>query len=330
MCITVGSSVYVYSYYTSEGCTGDVEDTYDIEFVTCSYDGISTFLTSYCYAGASAVPTVRPTQQPTPAPIPTGTCSPYSTTNTNYDTQNYDTCFIYSCPGSQLVASGCNAECVGDQYFILLNYDDVEVAVNDDGAGADCGLCAEITYTTTQACQVYSLREGCYGSESCGGEVDVTGGSTSFTIPPTPAPTTPTPFNCAEYTSINTDNDMVNYQTCLISACAGAPLVMSGCNDACVGDQYLRLYNSNGTQVDFNDDGCGSGALALCAQIEYVATGACQLYYLHEGCADDDSCGGVISVTGGRPAEYNSTFAGTGEDIDTKNSHRRHLRTSMR
>ena len=36
---------------------------------------------------------------------------------------------------------------------------------------------------------------------------------------------------------------------CSVYACPGAALTISGCNDYCEGDQYLRLYDSSDTQV---------------------------------------------------------------------------------
>ena len=53
---------------------------------------------------------------PEPPPPPQETsCPAYSTSNTDSDSANYATCLIYSCPGSELVANGCNDACVGDQ-----------------------------------------------------------------------------------------------------------------------------------------------------------------------------------------------------------------------
>lgn len=142
--------------------------------------------------------------------------------------------------------NGCNAECVGDQYFVLYDQAGSEVAVNDDGTSAGCGLCAEIKYSATQACQVYSLHEGCYSDDSCEGEVEVTGGTVTFSLAPTPAPYI---FDCAAYSATNTNSDLSNYVTCNVYACPESTLTLSGCNSACVGDQYLRLYSASGAEV---------------------------------------------------------------------------------
>lgn len=173
-------------------------------------------------------------------------CPSFSVSNTEYDTVNYATCMVYACPGANLVLSGCNANCVGDQYFILFDQQGTQVAVNDDGGGAGCGLCAEISFSTTQSCQVYNLDEGCYSDTSCGGEVTVSGGSVTTSLAPTSAPYT---FDCPVYSTSDSNSDMQNYGTCEVYACPGAALTLSGCNTNCVGDQYLRLYSAAGDEV---------------------------------------------------------------------------------
>jgi hypothetical protein len=47
-------------------------------------------------------------------------CTLYSVTNTNIAQRNYDTCGVYTCPGSTIVISGCGdspGTCIGDQYL---------------------------------------------------------------------------------------------------------------------------------------------------------------------------------------------------------------------
>ena len=239
-------------------------------------------------------------QTPEP-PVVETQCPLYSATNTNSDAENYATCFIYACPGASLVADGCNEACAGDQILSLYSAAGKQLVFNDDGSSAQCGLCSLIEYETTEACQIYSLHEGCYGDESCAGHVEVSGGTVVVSAAPTPSPTKPATFNCLPYETSDTNNDLQNYETCTLFACPGASVLLSGCNAECEGDQYLRLFDSNETQVDYNDDGCGSGSYSLCAQIAYVTSGPCQNYFLHEGCADSETCGGTIVVTGGQP-----------------------------
>ena len=168
-------------------------------------------------ASPSAVPsspTIAPSAVPSsPTLAPTGyqLCAPYSATNTNYDTQNYASCYIYACPGATITASGCastyaGAVCSGDQYLTLVSGSGVSLAVNDDY----CGYCAQLSYMipSTAGCQAYTLREGCYSSGSCTGTIRILGGTvlvptaaptriptispTTPTAAPSPVPTTPT------------------------------------------------------------------------------------------------------------------------------------------
>jgi hypothetical protein len=110
------------------------------------------------------------TQFVEPPPTDITLCPSYSVSNTNYAEQNYASCEVYACPGSTIVISGCGpGACSGDQYLSLYDSSNYQVASNDD----NCGLCSEITYITSQPCQTYSIHEGCYGSNSCGGTLSV-------------------------------------------------------------------------------------------------------------------------------------------------------------
>ena len=216
----------------------------------------------------------------TPQPLPVETkCAAFSATNTQYDSVNYATCFIYACPGATLVADGCNDACEGDTVLILYNSVGSQLVINDDGSSSECGLCSLLSYDTGDAaCQVYSLHEGCYADDTCEGQVEVSGGVVTVSQAPSAAPTAPPTFNCPAYQASDTNNDEQNYDTCELYACPGASLQLSGCNSDCVGDQYLRLYSSSSNeQVDYNDDGCGSGPYALCGDIQYVTSEACQV-----------------------------------------------------
>lgn len=250
-----GYTVYVYG---KSNCAGGLEEQERIEFaqscILTVQNGTSTIKAQSIFTSTSSgdTPSVNPVLTPTHAPTDgddrvSTVCEPFSVSNTDYDTVNYATCSIYACPDADLVLSGCNVECVGDQYFILYNQVNGEVAVNDDGGGGDCGLCAQISFTTTQPCQLYTLHEGCYGDNTCSGQVTVSGGGAVTTsVAPTPSPYT---FDCPAYSASNTNNDLQNYDTCNVYACPGASLKLSGCNGDCTGDQYLRLFSAGGTQV---------------------------------------------------------------------------------
>ena len=100
---------------------------------------------------------------------------------------------------------------------------------------------------------------------------------------------------CPAYSASNTDSAQQNYANCLINASASSVLTISGCS-ACTGDQYLILYDANGTtQLASNDDYCSP-----CSAITYTvpSDSAYQLFQLHEGCYGSSACNGTISVTG--------------------------------
>ena len=67
---------------------------------------------------------------------------------------------------------------------------------------------------TTESCQVYSLHEGCYGDESCSGQVTLQGGYVAQSQVPTPAPTPVSTFSCIPYAATETKDDTQSYSTC--------------------------------------------------------------------------------------------------------------------
>ena len=84
------------------------------------------------------------------------------------------TCSVVLCEGDSVVFSGCEANggsCFGDTVFHLMDPDSVLVA-NGDG---ECGLCSEISFTSTTAgCSVFTLVEKCWtNSQECGGTTAV-------------------------------------------------------------------------------------------------------------------------------------------------------------
>ena len=124
------------------------------------------------------IPSAMSSISPGPTPQPTGylvvTCPPYSTANTLSDTTNYLACSFYACPGATFAVSGCNSNCIGDQYLALADASGNLVASNDDGAASACGLCSAFTYTaSTEVCQLYSVREGCFANTTCAGGITV-------------------------------------------------------------------------------------------------------------------------------------------------------------
>ncbi|CAM9647962.1 unnamed protein product, partial [Ectocarpus fasciculatus] len=93
----------------------------------------------------------------------------FSTSDTNFARENTATCDVELCPGEAVVASTCGSFS-GDTYFRLYRGDD-EVYSNDDS----CGLGSTISYAPfgIAECTLFSLRQGCYGSDSCSGTTQV-------------------------------------------------------------------------------------------------------------------------------------------------------------
>ena len=111
-----------------------------------------------------------------------------------------------------------------------------------------------------------------------------------------------TGITCASYSATSTLSATTSFVTCPISQqlCPGQQLTISGCN-ACSGDQYLILTDSNGNQKAFDDDGCDVGS--KCSLLTYslpISVSSCQSLVIQEGCYSTTSCSGTVtwSITG--------------------------------
>lgn len=147
--------------------------------------------------------------------LQTGTqmCNAGTLTNTGTAVQNFATCNINVCGGTQLFINGCPSSgggssnsngviCQGDTYIKLFkgNAQDVNtdlVAENDNGCGSTAtsnpnGFCSSLRYTVPSSwpCQTLQLRMGCAGVSQCTATYQVSG---VRVIPPSPQPTTATP-----------------------------------------------------------------------------------------------------------------------------------------
>ena len=270
-----------------------------------------------------------PTQapgSPTYAPTSSGYCPAYSASNTYSTTQNYAICSITACAGDTVLMTTLSpGSCNGDSYLRL--YDPStgeELASNDDYSG----LCSQITYSFTSSCRTYELREGCFSSYSCSGQVyyssslvdaptslpsisQAPNAPTQAPGTPTQAPGTPTrapgspsfaptyaPTStgyCPAYSASYTSSATTNYAICSIEACPGDTVLMTTFSPgSCYGDTYLRLYDpSTGYQLAENDQYGGTD----CSQITYTFTASCRTYELREGCWSSYSCGGQVYYT---------------------------------
>lgn len=74
-----------------------------------------------------------------------------------------------------------------------------------------------------------------------------------------------------------------------ILACPGDIVVIDQCN-ACTSDPSLRLINAMGTQVKYEDNGCGDGS--ECTLLRYAVpwSATCQNYTVNQGCFRGHSC----------------------------------------
>ena len=110
-------------------------------------------------------------------------CFPYITILSDQTALAFSPCYIYACPNTRIVANGCNKYCSGDQFFMMFDQSGALVALSDDSSATDdavtnyCnGICSKIDFTPTDeaGCQYYTLKQGCYGDDSCGGATTLT------------------------------------------------------------------------------------------------------------------------------------------------------------
>lgn len=105
-------------------------------------------------------------------------------------------------------------------------------------------------------------------------------------------------FYCQSYFMSNSYSATVKYSVCSIpNICPGVTISVGDCGHSCFGDQYIRLLNSNGTEVANNDDGCGFTAFSSCSSLTFTNTGtSCTKYTLLQGCFGEEACGGTMAV----------------------------------
>lgn len=247
--------------------------------------------------------------------VTTGSCAPYSASNTQSAEVNYATCYISICGGDELEATICGAG-TGDTYLRLFTPSGSQIESNDDA----CGVLSTLTYYSNigNSCMTYALHQGCYSSTSCSGTVSYTITSstrsptmlpTVYTPPTTNAPTISNVQYCPSYAiSTTTDSATVNYDICTVNLCPGDEITMGMCFPGMVGnygDTYIRLYDTvTNTQEVYNDDSCG-----VLSQLSYTAPmsmSSCRDFELREGCFSANmNCGGrvgyQITTHGSRP-----------------------------
>jgi len=127
----------------------------------------------------------------------------------------------------------CNATLIGDPYIRLVNSNGTILVSNDDS----CTLGSEVSYTVT-SCDTYTIREGCFGSGTCSGQVSIAGTNAPTMQPtvvgsaPTQGPSVAPSFApptvggltitmCPAYSATNTNSAQQNYAVCSFTTCGG-------------------------------------------------------------------------------------------------------------
>ena len=184
--------------------------------------------------------------------------------------------------------------------------------------------------------QQYYVIEGCVGLLECSGVAVVRGsdftvqafqptalptqGPTfprgSPTAVPTRRPSSPRPtmsptnnLFCPAYRTLGTMTDVFNARSCGVQMCSGESMTASMCGNVfpgayCRGNTTLRLMDQSGVTLVTDDTSAALRAVCKnmwgerCAQLSYTApiTAGCQVYQIVEGCLQQGSCAGMISV----------------------------------
>jgi V8-like Glu-specific endopeptidase len=263
-------SCNVVNVCTETGCRGE-----DVTYVRPAVEG-------YC----AVAPSARLCTGLPPPPPPPANSFTYNATNTNNATVNTTNRVVSLTAGQRLTVATCGltgASFSGDTWLRLNGPAGAEVASNDDACGGR-GSSLSFTATTTGN---HEIRAGCYSSGSCGGTVVWTIESGN---PPPPVGGTLT------FSATNTNSAQQNTTNRDITLSAGQQLAFGTCTvqgASGVGDTFLRLYNSAGVQVSFNDDACGTLSYATYT----VPAGAGGTYQLRAGCYSNNSCSGTVAWT---------------------------------
>ncbi|WP_164017155.1 vWA domain-containing protein [Pyxidicoccus trucidator] len=222
--------------------------------------------------------TAYPCSSSTSCPMPytgtTGNKYTFSVSGTNNATVNTANQGIYLLAGETLTVGTCGvtgASATGDTSMRLFGLTGTEVAASDDG----CGLLSKITYTAP-ATGTYQVRVGCFANNPCSG-------TAAYTI-----------SGAFNYSAANTSNATVNTTNRPVYLRPGQRIQVGTCTvpgSSGVGDTFLRLFGSTGTQVALNDQACGN-----LSYISYLVptTGAGQSE-VRAGCFSSLSCSGTVS-----------------------------------
>jgi len=158
----------------------------------------------------STRPTTLSTRVPTALPTratPFIMCAPFTAAATASVSRNFATCQFAMCGAQSVTVNGCpsaqapQVSCSGDTLLRLFDSGGRQLMSNDDGCGTgQFTKCSRLTWSATDkyiaqygACQTFTVRQGCFGSGTCSGTVQILGNIMSAPTGSSPAPTTRVP-----------------------------------------------------------------------------------------------------------------------------------------
>ncbi|ADO69257.1 trypsin-like serine peptidase [Stigmatella aurantiaca] len=261
-------SCRVVNVCTQTGCRGE-----DITYVGPAIDALCAGAGSLRLCGS----------EPPEPPEPPANSFTYRASDTNSAQQNTTNKVLALTAGQTLTVGTCGltgATASGDTFLRLIAPGGTLAASNDDACG---GQSSNFTYTVATSGN-YEIRAGCYSSGSCEGTVVW-------------ALTTPPPATGGSYTFSATNTNSAQQSTVnkSVTVSAGQKITLGTCGvtgGTFTGDTYLRLYDTSGAQVAFNDDSCGGTG----SNLSYTASAAGTLQ-IRAGCYKNTSCSGTVAWT---------------------------------
>jgi hypothetical protein len=175
---------YLYGQTVPVNCAYTLEYTVDGSYV--QVDATRT-LSAVSLIMPPALRVASPPPPPPSPPMPPAsdaylTCPVFNASNTAYTTQNYGKCLLSLIAGTTYTIGNC-CEYYGDTELLLADSSDTTILEGNDDY---CSRGSQFTFTPTET-DVYTLREGCFSSGSCGGTVNVAIGSYAPACPAAPA-----------------------------------------------------------------------------------------------------------------------------------------------
>ena len=206
--------------------------------------------------------------------------------------------------GGIILSSSCYA-CKGCAFYVggsvpasttcspaVTNCDPLYDGQNCNVATTSCGVAGCRSCTTGTGTDSRALVNQVYRLRPAGSVL-----APSPPLPPSPPPAVPPPalpLKCPSFYTLS-NGAIAPSTTCVIyNLRAGAVLALGTSRIAgsvCYGDTYLRLLNSAGVQVAYNDDSVGS-----CSWLQYTVPTA-GTYTILNGCYVGTSCAGTVAYT---------------------------------